>query len=176
MNSFDMAIYDFINSFNNDALTMFMKIITNFAHAGVFIGLTVISFIIIKDRKIGKYIALNLLIVFILNQCLKYIIARPRPLVEPLIHASGYSFPSGHSMVSFAFYGFLIYLINEYMSSKKRIFAIVGLAVLILLIGISRIYLGVHYATDVIGGFLISLIYLAIYIKLIYKKEREKYE
>ena len=87
-----------------------------------------------------------------------------------IIDESGYSFPSGHSIVSMAFYGFLIYLIYKNIQNKylKWILCII-LSILIILIGISRIYLGVHYASDVIGGFCFSIGYLVIFTKIIKK-------
>lgn len=76
----------------------------------------------------------------------------------------GYSFPSGHSMVSMAFYGLLIYLIWKNCANPKlRNSLCFFLALLIPLIGLSRVYLGVHYASDVIGGFVVSLVYLIVF-------------
>ena len=100
---------------------------------------------------------------------------RPRPTEFRLIEETGYSFPSGHSMISLAFYGYLIYLIYKYINNKhlKRILIII-LSTLICIIGVSRIYLGVHYTSDVLGGFLISIAYLIIYIELINKFVLEK--
>ena len=89
-----------------------------------------------------------------------------------LVKEGGYSFPSGHAMVSFGFYGFLIYLAYKKINNKKIKYPlIISLALLILLIGISRIYLGVHYATDIIGGFIIGFIYLIVFIKYFYNKK-----
>lgn len=80
----------------------------------------------------------------------------------------GYSFPSGHSMVSMAFYGFLIYLIYNNIKNKYiKWILICSLSILIILIGISRIYLGVHYTSDVLAGFLISISYLVIYTRIV---------
>ena len=74
-------------------------------------------------------------------------------------------------MISMAFYGFLIYLIYKNIKNKYlKTTLIIILSLLIIAIGISRIYLGVHYLSDVIGGFLISIFYLIVYIKLIKKK------
>ena len=105
---------------------------------------------------------------------------RPRPTEFRIIEETGYSFPSGHSMISMAFYGYLIYLIYKYVENKNVKWILISLlSILICLIGISRIYLGVHYTSDVLGGFLISISYLVIYISAVnnvfYKKE-EKYK
>jgi membrane-associated phospholipid phosphatase len=87
-----------------------------------------------------------------------------------IIEETGYSFPSGHSMISMAFYGYIIYLIYKYVKNKYiKWISIVLLSILICSIGISRIYLGVHYTSDVLGGFLISVSYLVIYISSIKK-------
>ena len=78
-------------------------------------------------------------------------------------------------MVSMGFYGFLIYLIHiKFKNKKLKNPLIIFLSLLILSIGISRVYLGVHYFTDVIGGFIIAIIYLHFYIKHIYNKKRIK--
>ena len=93
-----------------------------------------------------------------------------RPTEYRLIEETGFSFPSGHSMVSMAFYGYLIYLIYKYVKNKYiKWISIVLLSILICSIGISRIYLGVHYTSDVLGGFLISVSYLVIYISAVIK-------
>ena len=124
-----------------------------------------------KDKKKGLYIVLNILLCFLLNQSFKLIFARTRPEDINLINEFGYSFPSGHSMVSLAFYGFFIYIIAHLKIKKnKKILYCSLLALFVLLIGISRIYLGVHYASDVLAGYALAMAYLIIYIKLIYNK------
>ena len=130
---------------------------------------------IIKNKKIGLSIFTNLVIITVLNQLLKRILQRPRPTEYRIIQETGYSFPSGHSMISMAFYGYLIYLIYRYVKNKYiKWISISLLSILICLIGISRIYLGVHYTSDVLGGFLISISYLVIYISAVNKFLIEK--
>ena len=150
--------------------TPIAKFITNFGGAIFLITLTIVLLVLIKNKKIGISIFSNLVIVTILNQLLKAILQRPRPTEYRIVEETGYSFPSGHSMVSMAFYGYLIYLIYKYVKNKYiKWISIVLLSILICSIGISRIYLGVHYTSDVLGGFLISMSYLVIYISAVNK-------
>ena len=172
----DIVGYDIISKlFKFNVSTPIAKFITNFGGAIFVISLTTILFFVIKDKKIGISIITNLGIVTILNQIIKFIMQRPRPTEFRIIEETGYSFPSGHSMVSLAFYGYLIYLIYKYINNKhlKRTLIII-LSVLICIIGVSRIYLGVHYTSDVLGVFLISFAYLIIYIELVNKFVLEK--
>ena len=172
----DIVGYDIISKlFKFNVSTPIAKFMTNFGGAIFVISLTTILFFVIKDKKIGISIITNLGIVTILNQIIKFIMQRPRPTEFRIIEETGYSFPSGHSMVSLAFYGYLIYLIYKYINNKhlKRTLIII-LSVLICIIGVSRIYLGVHYTSDVLGGFLISFAYLIIYIELVNKFILEK--
>lgn len=143
------------------------KTITQLGGAIFLITLMIILLIVIKNKKIGILIWINLVISTIMNQLLKHLIQRPRPTEFRIIDESGYSFPSGHSMVSMAFYGFLIYLIYKKVENKYLKWTLISLiSILVILIGISRIYLGVHYTSDVLAGFLISIIYLVIYINV----------
>lgn len=162
----DVVGYELISSlFISDFATPIAKLITNFGGALVLIGTTIILVISIKNRRIGLSIIINLGIVTGLNIALKQIVQRPRPTEYRIVNETGYSFPSGHSMVSMAFYGFLIYLIYKYVKNKYlKIGLITFLSILIISIGISRIYLGVHYTSDVMAGFCISVSYLVLYV------------
>lgn len=134
------------------------------------ITVSAILLVTIKNKKIGISITLNLITIAGLNLLLKNIVQRPRPTDFRLIDESGYSFPSGHSMVSMAFYGFLIYLAYKYIKNNKlKMLLSIVLGLIPLLIGISRIYLGVHYTSDVIGGFMVSISYLIIYTRIVKK-------
>ena len=159
----------------SDLATPIAKFITNFGGAIFLITLTVILFMLIKNKKIGLSIFSNLVIITVLNQLLKRILQRPRPTEFRIIEETGYSFPSGHSMVSMAFYGYLIYLIYKYVKNKYvKWISIVLLSILICSIGVSRIYLGVHYTSDVLGGFLVSISYLILFISTVNKFVIEK--
>ena len=167
----DIIGYKIVSTFLiSDFATPIAKFITNFGGAIFLIGLTVLLIILIKNKKIGLSIFANLVIITGLNQLLKRILQRPRPTEFRIVEETGYSFPSGHSMVSMAFYGYLIYLIYKYVKNKYIKWSlIVLLSCLIVGIGTSRIYLGVHYTSDVLGGFLISVSYLVIYISAVNK-------
>lgn len=165
----DIIGYKMISTFLiSDFVTPIAKFITNFGGA-IFLSIATIALLLlIKNKKIGLSIFSNIVIITILNQLLKRILRRPRPTEFRIVEETGYSFPSGHSMVSLAFYGYLIYLIYRYIKNKYIKWSlIVLLSILICLIGISRIYLGVHYTSDVLGGFLLSISYLVVYISLI---------
>ena len=152
-------------------MTPIIKIITRSGGVMMLVTLSVLALILIKNKKIGASISLNLVIITGINLLLKNIIQRPRPVEFRLIDERGYSFPSGHSMVSVAFYGLIIYYIYKRMDNKKIKWCLITfLSVLVFLIGISRIYLGVHYTSDVIAGGLISISYLVIYITILNKK------
>lgn len=167
--SIDIVIYkSIILNLRSEPLTAIMKFITNLGSAYTLIAISIVSFIFIKNKKIGKCITANLIISTVLNQILKNIVQRPRPEEYMIIKENGYSFPSGHSMVSMAFYGLIIYLIWKNMKNVKLKYMLCGLiSILIPLIGFSRIYLGVHYTSDVLGGFAISIAYLIFYISLV---------
>ena len=167
----DIVGYKLVSTFLiSDSATPIAKFITNFGGAIFIIILTVVLFVLIKNKKIGISIISNLVIITAINQILKRIVQRPRPTEYRIIEETGYSFPSGHSMVSMAFYGYLIYLIYKYVKNKYlKWISIILLSILICSIGISRIYLGVHYTSDVLGGFFISISYLIIYISAVNK-------
>ncbi|MCI8412074.1 MAG: phosphatase PAP2 family protein [Clostridia bacterium] len=167
----DIIGYKIISTYViSDFATPIAKSITNFGGATWLVVICFILLIAIKNKKIGIAIVSNLGIVTLLNILLKNILQRPRPTEYRIIDESGYSFPSGHSMVSMAFYGFIIYLIYKYIKNQYiKWFSITILSILIITIGISRIYLGVHYTSDVLAGFLISIAYLILYTNIINK-------
>lgn len=172
---FDNDVYRFISGFISDPVTHFFKIITNLSGATFLIAVTVLLVVYLKKKVYGKYIVINLICITFLNVILKQIVQRPRPTEFRIIEETGYSFPSGHSMVSMAFYGFLIYLIYHYVSNYHVKWILCTLLTLLIpVIGISRIYLGVHYTSDVVGGFCIAVAYLILYTKIVSKQLKNK--
>lgn len=166
----DTKVYSFIASnIMNDGLTLILKAITELGGVAFTVLAGVLIFMFCKKNR--WFITIDLVGVTLVNQVIKHIIRRPRPNVLRLVEESGYSFPSGHSMVSMAFYGIIIYLVYKNVSNKYlKWILIILLSLLILSIGFSRIYVGVHYFTDVAGGFLLGLAYLIIYINIYNKR------
>lgn len=169
----DNIVYSFISTFISDNLTNIVKVITFLGSATTVILITIIALIVLKNKKIGLFMALNLVVITIFQYILKPIFGRLRPIDINLIEESNYSFPSGHSLTAMAFYGFIIYLIYKSNLRHKNVY-IVLLSILILLIGLSRVYLGVHFITDILGGFTFSLFYLIIFINIIEKEYKLK--
>ncbi len=165
---FDSFVYNLIP--HNNTLTKIMKAITFWGSEISFLIITFLAFVLLKDRKEAIAVPVNLSLIVVINTVIKLIVQRSRPLELSLIKISGYSFPSGHSAVSLAFYGLFIFFINKDIKNNMvKFLSTVSLIMLILLIGISRVYLGVHYASDVIGGFLYSTIYLITYVEIFLK-------
>lgn len=173
--SIDTSVYYFIsNNIMTNGLHPYVKVITELG--GVVFTVVLTLLIIIFSKKYRWFIAGNVVVTTLVNQIVKHIVRRPRPSVLRLVEESGYSFPSGHSMVSVALYGIIVYTIYKNVKNKYvKWISIVLLSLLVLLIGFSRIYVGVHYFTDVVGGFTLGLVVLIIYID-IYDKVKEKYE
>ena len=165
--SLDNQVFSLIQHIHNHNLTIFFKAITYLGSAIVLGSIVLVVFIFAHHKFIGISMGMNLFLVSMLNLLLKNIFLIPRPDMITLIEEHGFSYPSGHAMVSLAFYGFVIYLISKKVKLSVCKNIIIGILVLlIILVGFSRIYLGVHHFSDIIGGYIISLAYLLIYIKL----------
>lgn len=154
----DWMIYHLVQNLRCDFMTSFFKLCSTLGSTWFYVIL-VLTLVILKNKK-DIWVGIHLLIIQGMNRIIKALVKRPRPPQRlHLVKETNYSFPSGHSMSAMIGYGLLI--IEVYQSSlkyKKLIMTL--LAMMILLIGLSRIYLGVHYFSDVIGGYLIALSYL----------------
>src|SRR5690625_3141963 len=133
------------------------------------IGL-ILFWIIFRDYVPAAIFGLGVLCTHLLNKLIKELVARERPSISVLLNAEGYSFPSGHSMVTIVCYGLLAYLIGLTLSSKRsKLILYIIFGSIIFLIGFSRYILNVHYLTDIISGFLIGSIVLYFFIYLYQK-------
>jgi len=104
---------------------------------------------------------------------LKHLFERARPEAFQIVAESGFSFPSGHAMVSLCFYGIVAFLIVRKRSLQWRIAGAVVATLLIVGIGVSRIYLGVHYPSDVVAGYAAGATWLGFSISLVMWWEQE---
>ncbi|NHC43079.1 phosphatase PAP2 family protein [Bacillus sp. MM2020_1] len=176
---FDRDIIAAIQGLESPLLTNVMKFFTFVGSTPVVIVL-IILLIIFLYKVLHHRLELILLISAIigsavLNQILKQVFHRIRPNFHRLIDISGFSFPSGHAMNAFTVYVIISFLLWRHIPSKwGRSLLICISTVMILAIGISRIYLGVHYPSDIIGGYLASGFWLAVAIWFFqyYKEKR----
>lgn len=164
--AFDDSVSAWIQSYRNNSLTKVFEVITHLGDRVAYLVATAIGagFFLVKYGrwKFTLQTILVLLLSSLSNLVLKKVINRERPTFEHLVAVSTLSYPSGHSMSAMAFYGFLVYL--SFRLSRSwwvKGASSIGFGLLILLIGISRIYLGVHYPSDVIAGFMGGLIWVA---------------
>lgn len=166
----DNNVYNFISkNIMNDTLSSILKCVTHLGGVAFIVLLGVLCFMFCKKNR--WFITFDLVGCTVINQTIKHIVRRPRPNVLRLVEESGYSFPSGHSMISVAFYGLVIYFVYKNINNKYLKWSLISLlSLLILTIGFSRIYVGVHYFTDVVGGFFLALAYLIVYIYIYNKK------
>ena len=165
----DALAYTFAVAYlRNDTLTPIMESISDIASVTSLLVLLLVMVAFAPGRRPGICACLNLGLVLVINQVVKHLVARPRPDGFRLVAESGYSFPSAHSMVAMAFFGLMVWMIWHYGRSRSiRWIGTIGFSLVIVLIGFSRVYLGVHYASDVIGGFCISLAWLAVFTRTI---------
>ncbi|WP_349408225.1 phosphatase PAP2 family protein [Pseudalkalibacillus sp. SCS-8] len=158
LTSIDLWLMKHVWYFRTEWLTPAMFFITDLGSKYVTLPLMyilVIYFLIKRNPKLSLLIIFNLIGAREMNKWLKTIYNRTRPNELPLIHESGLSFPSGHSMNSAAFIGFLGYLLWKHLRNQgeEAGYILVLTWMLVGLIGFSRVYLGVHFPSDIVGGF-----------------------
>ena len=156
----DDPVRNFIYSLRNDGLTVVMKIITYMGNWQTITALC-IALLLIKSTRLtyGIPISVGAILVTVLNKIIKSVVQRPRPDdVLFLIEQGGWSFPSGHSITGMCVFAMLIYLIRANVKNRRIANILTVLLIIpMIFIGISRIYLGVHYPTDVMAGWCLGL-------------------
>jgi membrane-associated phospholipid phosphatase len=164
----DLAAYQlFVVKMRQPWLTPIMEAISELALPVVLLVMLLVVEAFAPGRRPGLCAAVNLLCAVGLNALLKQIVQRPRPEGFRLIAETGYSFPSGHSMVAMAFYGLLAWMVWHYEKDRfVKWLCVTGFCLVIVAVGLSRIYLGVHYASDVIAGFCVSIAWLIVYTRV----------
>ena len=163
-----IAYQFFVVRLRRDWLTPIMQSFTSLSAPVVLAVMLIVVAAFAPGRMPGRFAAANLVGIVALNYALKEIVQRPRPEGFRLIAETGYSFPSGHSMVAVAFYGFLIWLIIRYEEDRlQRWIWSLALFFVVIMIGISRVYLGVHYFSDVVAGYCVAAVWLVVFTRII---------
>ena len=163
-----IAYQFFVVRLRRDWLTPIMQSFTSLSAPVVLAVMLIVVAAFAPGRMPGRFAAANLVGIVALNYALKEIVQRPRPEGFRLIAETGYSFPSGHSMVAVAFYGFLIWLIIRFEEDRlQRWIWSLALFFVVIMIGISRVYLGVHYFSDVVAGYCVAAVWLVIFTRII---------
>ena len=166
-NVIDEVIYNFIISVRCDFLDNYFKIITHLGDP-ILVSIVVIIGVILFKKREKILLLISVGGGTLINTIIKNTICRERPDHLRLIKQGGYSFPSGHSMITICLYGLLIYLVLKNIKNKYiKIISIIILSIIIISLPISRIYVGVHYPTDVIAGLCLGGIILIFSINSI---------
>ncbi|RNB89592.1 phosphatase PAP2 family protein [Brevibacillus fluminis] len=179
LSHFDSAISAFVQGFEFPAITTVMKFLS---FIGSPIPMVILSAIVLLllyrhyPKRAEVYLFVSVMFLTILsNWLLKNAFKRARPDLHQLVHETGYSFPSGHSMTAFSFYGILAFLLwHQSDLPSVRLAIILVSTIMIAGIGISRIYLGVHYPSDVVGSYFFSGFVLAVGIWF-YQRYQERH-
>lgn len=166
---YDQKITDYVISFRRPSLTKFFIFVTHvgdiYGYAAVLGTFILTSVVVFKRWKYVLQIVFVLTLSAISNLILKRFVDRARPGIEHMVSVETLSYPSGHAMSAMAFYGFLIYLFYRFkIHTFFKIGIIILLVFLILSIGVSRIYLGVHFPSDIAGGFIAGFIWVVFCI------------
>lgn len=159
--TFDHLIMTYVQSFETDILT---NIMIFFSYIGDTVPVIIISlasafflYRVLHHRRELFLLVITMIGSTLLNITFKVIFQRTRPEINQIVFEEGYSFPSGHSMAAFSLYGILTFLLWRHIKTRigRGILLMVN-SLMIVLIGLSRIYLGVHYPSDVIGAYAVS--------------------
>ena len=168
INFFDDFIYEMIYQFRNDFWDTFFITITKLGNtiSVIVITLILLCFLAREDKIL---LVGSLLVTTLVNQGIKYLIQRPRPPLERrLVSQGGFSFPSGHTMGALCLYGILLYFVALKVKRKSvRYPLMIFLIFMAISIGISRIYVGVHYPSDVLAGYLLEIPILILVISFL---------
>ena len=172
--NFDYKVIEFFGNINDKRLTTSMSFITNFGDWYIPILIIVCIFLIIKNKWYFYTLSTSYLLSGIVVFITKILVARPRPLEALIKIPSSYSFPSGHTLTSLIFYMTLFYLMTEKSNKLIRITFGLLFCFLIVVVAFSRVCLGVHFFSDVVGGFILGMPCLLCCINIIEKNFKEK--
>jgi len=161
---FDATIRNAIHNHATPLLTTVMQVFSFLGSVGwvTFFGVLVVcACLYFKRRRMAAFLAIAVIGAGTLDYVLKLTFHRPRPLAFFGTSPSSFSFPSGHALGSFCFYGILAAVLSDRAIGRtSRFFIWLASALLVGMIGLSRIYLGVHYPSDVIAGYLAGAVWV----------------
>lgn len=160
----DSFIYDHVSAWINPINTAIFNFFSFFGSEVFIIVLCLVILLATKQKSRGIGFVFILLLSTLFNQGLKLLIGRERPNINQIVTESSYSFPSGHTMIATTIVGLFIFHLwnNKKWSTTKKTIITSILVIIALLVMLSRIYLGVHYFSDIIGGITASLLLLSI--------------
>ena len=169
LQAIDVYVVEGVPSLRNDLMTEFMFLLAWVGGTRVMAVLTLclMLFLVYKEKRIKAALLPALVMggTAILNVVAKQLINRSRPDINYLLDQPGFSFPSGHTMAAVSLCGLCIYLLCKNMrAGAARLSLIVAASILVILMGISRMYLGVHFFTDIVGGVLFSFTWVVVAI------------
>lgn len=167
---FDDSIYKIVTTKTNNFLDEMFKVFTFFGSTVFIVGVCLIILMFMKNKKKAGIIAGAVIISTIINNIIKFAFQRERPVVRRLVEENTSSFPSGHTMAAVTLYGILIFFVMK--SNFKKVTKIILSVILGLLpvcVAVSRIYVGAHFASDVIGAAMVSSALLLIETVIIEK-------
>ncbi|MBW7456978.1 phosphatase PAP2 family protein [Paenibacillus sepulcri] len=171
LKQFDLSIIHAVQGWENDWLTRIANGLSYFGSSKIAVPFSLVIAVLLAvafkhRREIVLFIA-ALLGSWMLNETLKALYQRARPDIHRIATEGGFSFPSGHSMSAFTLYGILTFLLWRHLPTKRWRIALIAFSLfMILCIGLSRIYLGVHYPSDVLGGYWVSACWITLCIRL----------
>jgi len=175
--AWEIILIDWIGNLRNPLMDSLMSGLTYLGSESVIIVLAILaSFALIRIKKYNYLVALwiSLLGEELIVSLIKYLTERSRPeILTHLIQADSFGFPSGHSSASVVFYGFMGYFLTQELKNRRaKIIAWIILSFIISAVGFSRIYLGVHWPTDVLAGYFVAFVWLTLVIYIFKNRGR----
>ncbi|MGH2699579.1 MAG: phosphatase PAP2 family protein, partial [Actinomycetota bacterium] len=162
----DGPVLRFLSDARSPEVTAVMRVITFFGGAiaalVVMTSSTVIAYLKTRGFRQPAFLAFSLVGALGLSPVIKLIVQRPRPDLSPVVDVGGLAFPSGHATTSAIVFGALAYVLTRKQSWRTNVWIWAAAGMLSFLIGFSRLYLGVHWTTDVVGGWTLGLMWVAL--------------
>ncbi len=172
--AFDYKVIQVLGSKYDERIVATMKFITMFGDIFIPLGIIITCSIFLKNKLFSVALACNYLFVGLISFVTKYIIARPRPFIALIDMPTSFSFPSGHTLTALSFFFVFSYLLTMKSDSLTRTIYFMLFSLLVIFIGISRLYLGVHFFSDVVGSIILGIPCVLFAVSII--KVLRKYE